>query len=107
MRHCLAINPNNKMIILYITTMKDMVYKKIIEAIFIGLCVGIFCGSAYGWLNITSNADNLRGISGGTSDWADVRMGFEKTKAALLGLAIGAFSAIISYFALSTEEEKE
>ena len=71
------------------------------------VCVGIFCGSAYGWLNITSNADNLRGISGGTSDWADVRMGFEKTKAALLGLAIGAFSAIISYFALSTEEEKE
>ena len=86
--------------------MKDISYKKVIGALFIGLCVGIFCGSTYGWLNITSNADTLRGINGGTAEWADVRMGFEKTKATLLGLAVGAFSAIVSYFGLS-EDEKE
>ncbi len=57
-------------------------------------------------MNITSNADTLRGINGGTAEWADVRMGFEKTKATLLGLAVGAFSAIVSYFGLS-EDEKE
>ena len=86
--------------------MNDISYKKVIGALFIGLCVGTFCGSTYGWLNITSNADTLRGINGGTAEWADVRMGFEKTKATLLGLAVGAFSAIVSYFGLP-EDEKE
>ena len=84
--------------------MKDIVYKKIVGALFIGLCIGIFSGATYGWLNITSNADTLRGFNGGSAEWGEVRMGFEKTKATLLGLAVGAFSAIVSYFGFSEDE---
>ena len=53
--------------------MNDISYKKVIGALFIGLCVGIFCGSTYGWLNIKSNADTLRGINC-SLEWADVRI---------------------------------
>ena len=41
------------------------------------------------------------------SDWGELWMEFEKTKALLMGLAIGAFSTIASYFGLSYDDDED
>ena len=81
--------------------------RRLVDSLFVGLCIGILFGSFYGWINITMNADMLRGINDSSSEWGELRMGFEKTKALLLGLTIGAFTTIVRYFRLSYADDEE
>ena len=73
--------------------------RRIVTSLFLGLCVGLFWGALYGWMNITMNADILQGQEIFWDDWEVASaMRFQQTKAFLMGLSCWGGVSLAAYF---------
>ncbi len=77
----------------------DEQIRRIVTSLFLGLCIGLFWGGLYGWLNITANADILSGQALYWEEWEVASaMKFQQVKAILMGLSCWGGVSLAAYW---------
>ena len=83
----------------------DEQIRRIVTSLFLGLCVGLFWGGLYGWMNVTTNAEILSGQELFWEDWEVASaMKFQQVKAVLMGLSCWGGVSLAAYFLIGRSD---